>query len=200
MTALLDLLPLIAFFIASKKFGLLAGAAAVLLSTLIVYGIHLVRQKWRLTKQQWVVLVLTILFCGATILLRDDLYLRWKTPIINLCFALALGVSALIGNPLMQPVAKDIFQFSPRGWQCLTLAWAAFFLLLSGLHYWFGLYHYDSSEHAKNLFIHFKSYGQLVLMGIFLIAQGIVLRKHLKTEAAPETESETPEQPSKPQP
>ena len=84
MTALLDLLPLIAFFIASKKFGLLAGAAAVLAATLAVYGIHLVRQKWRLTKQQWVVLVLTILFCGATILLRDDLYLRWKTPIINL--------------------------------------------------------------------------------------------------------------------
>ena len=64
MTALLDLLPLIAFFIASKKFGLLAGAAAVLAATLIVYGIYLMRQKWRLTKQQWVVLVLTILFCG----------------------------------------------------------------------------------------------------------------------------------------
>ena len=113
MTALLDLLPLIAFFIASKKFGLLAGAAAVLAATLAVYGIHLVRQKWRLTKQQWVVLVLTILFCGATILLRDDLYLRWKTPIINLSFALALAVSALIGKPLMQPVAKDVFRFGP---------------------------------------------------------------------------------------
>ena len=126
MTALLDLLPLLAFFIASKKFGLLAGAAAVLAATLVVYGIHLVRQKWRLTKQQWVVLVLTILFCGATILLRDDLYLRWKTPIINLSFALALTVSALIGKPLMQPVAKDVFRFSPQGWQRLTYAWAAF--------------------------------------------------------------------------
>ncbi|OAM29284.1 MULTISPECIES: inner membrane-spanning protein YciB [Eikenella] len=198
MTALLDLIPLIAFFIASKKFGLLAGAAAVLASTLIVYGIHLARQQWRLTKQQWVVLLLTILFCGATILLRDDLYLRWKTPIINLSFALALAVSALIGKPLMQPVAKDIFHFSPRGWQRLTLAWAAFFLLLAALHYWFGLYHYDASEQAKNLFIHFKSYGQLILMVFFLIAQGIVLRKHLKTEAQAPTESEPPEQPSKP--
>jgi len=94
MTALLDLLPLIAFFIASKKFGLLAGAAAVLAATLIVYGIHLMRQKWRLTKQQWVVLVLTILFCGATVLLRDDLYLRWKTPIINLS-----GTSATVTPP-----------------------------------------------------------------------------------------------------
>lgn len=198
MTALLDLLPLIAFFIASKKFGLLAGAAAVLAATLIVYGIHLMRQKWRLTKQQWVVLVLTILFCGATILLRDDLYLRWKTPIINLSFALALAISALIGKPLMQPVSKDVFRFSPQGWQRLTYAWAAFFLLLAALHYWFGLYHYDASEQAKNLFIHFKSYGQLILMGIFLAAQAFVLRKHLKTEAQAPAESEPPEQPSKP--
>ena len=199
MTALLDLLPLIAFFIASKKFGLLAGAAAVLAATLIVYGIHLVRQKWQLTKQQWVVLVLTILFCGATILLRDDLYLRWKTPIINLSFALALAISALIGKPLMQPVAKDVFRFSPQGWQRLTYAWAAFFLLLAALHYWFGLYHYDASEQAKNLFIHFKSYGQLILMGIFLAAQAFVLRKHLNIESDTPPENETSEQPSQQQ-
>ena len=160
-------------------------------ATLIVYGIHLVRQKWRLTKQQWVVLVLTILFCGATILLRDDLYLRWKTPIINLSFALALAVSALIGKPLMQPVAKDVFRFSPQGWQRLTYAWAAFFLLLAALHYWFGLYHYDASEQAKNLFIHFKSYGQLILMGIFLAAQAFVLRKHLNIESDTAGENET---------
>ena len=183
MTALLDLLPLLAFFIASKKFGLLAGAAAVLASTLLVYGIHLVRQKWRLTKQQWVVLVLTVLFCSTSILLRDDLYLRWKTPIINFCFAVALAVSVLIGKPLMQAVAKDIFSFTPRGWQRFTLAWSGFFLLLAVLHYWFGLYAYNAaSESSKNLFIHFKSYGQLGFMVVFLAIQGIVLRQYLKTE------------------
>ena len=127
---------------------------------------------------------------------HHPLLLRWKTPIINLSFALALAVSALIGKPLMQPVAKDVFRFSPQGWQRLTYAWAAFFLLLAALHYWFGLYHYDASEQAKNLFIHFKSYGQLILMGIFLAAQAFVLRKHLNIESDSASENETSEQPS----
>ncbi|MDU1347501.1 MAG: septation protein IspZ, partial [Eikenella corrodens] len=95
------------------------------------------------------------------------------------------------GKPLMQPVAKDVFRFSPQGWQRLTYAWAAFFLLLAALHYWFGLYHYDASEQAKNLFIHFKSYGQLILMGIFLAAQAFVLRKHLNIESDTAGENET---------
>ncbi|EGY52990.1 inner membrane-spanning protein YciB [Neisseria shayeganii] len=195
MTALLDLLPLIAFFFASKKFGLIAGAAAVLVSTLAVYGVHLARQKGKLTKQQWTVLLLTIVFCGASILLQDDLYLRWKTPVINLLFALALGISALIGKPLIQAVAKDIFRLSPRGWLRLTWVWAAFFLLLAALHYWIGLYAYDeTSESSKNLFINFKSYGQLILMIVFMLAQGIVLRGYLNTDAeaanAPEQEKQ----------
>lgn len=188
MTALLDLLPLIAFFFASKKFGLIAGAAAVLVSTLAVYGIHLARQKGRLTKQQWTVLLLTVVFCGASILLQDDLYLRWKTPVINLLFALALGISALLGKPLIQAVAKDIFRLSPRGWLRLTWAWAAFFLLLAALHYWVGLYAYDeSSERSKNLFINFKSYGQLILMAVFVIGQGIALRGYLNTDSETKT-------------
>ncbi len=188
MTALLDLLPLLAFFIASKKFGLIAGAAAVLASTLAVYGIHLARQGGRLTKQQWTVLLLTIVFCGASILLRDDIYLRWKTPVINFCFFLALGTSALIGKPLLQPLAKDIFQLSSKGWQRLTWAWAIFFLLLAAIHYWVGLHAYDeTSESSKNLFINFKSYGQLILMVVFMVAQGFVLRGYLKTENEAET-------------
>lgn len=185
MTALLDLLPLIAFFIVSKQFGLIAAAAAVLVSTIAVYGIHLLRQKGRLTKQQWVVLLLTVVFCGASILLRDDLYLRWKTPVINFGFFLALGASALIGKPLMQPLAKDIFRLSPTGWIRLTWAWAGFFLLLSALHYWIGLHSYDAaSESSKNLFIHFKSYGQLILMIVFMAAQGFLLRGYLKLDEA----------------
>ena len=102
MKALLDFIPLIAFFIAARYNGILAAAGALLVATIIIYAIHFVRQKGKFDKQQWVVLLLTIVFCGGTLLLRDDIYLRWKSPIINGIFAVTLLVSAIINKPLMQ--------------------------------------------------------------------------------------------------
>ena len=102
MKALLDFIPLIAFFIAARYSGILAAAGALLVATLIVYAIHFIRQKGKFDKQQWVVLLLTILFCGGTLLLRDDIYLRWKSPIINGVFALTLLISAAINKPFVQ--------------------------------------------------------------------------------------------------
>lgn len=52
MSGLLDLLPLLAFFYFSKQQGVLAGAAALLITTLVVYVVHFSRQKGKLNKQQ----------------------------------------------------------------------------------------------------------------------------------------------------
>lgn len=183
MTALLDLLPLLAFFIASKAYGLVAGAGAVLAATVAVAAIHAARQKGKLTRQQWVVLLMTVVFCSATLLLRDDVYLRWKTPIINAIFAIALAVSAVMKTPLLQYAAQNIFLLSHRAWLRLTWVWAGFFLLLAIIHYWIGLYAYDAtSEDSRNLFINFKAYGQLILMLVFMGAQMYFLRHHLNPE------------------
>ena len=131
MKALLDFIPLIAFFIAARYNGILAAAGALLVATIIVYAIHFIRQKGKFDKQQWVVLLLTILFCGGTLLLRDDIYLRWKSPIINGIFALTLFVSAAINKPLMQLAMKEVFTLTLSGWKKLTVAWALFFALMA---------------------------------------------------------------------
>lgn len=113
-------------FIAARTNGILAAAGALLIATLVIYAIHFVRQKGKFDKQQWVVLLLTIVFCGGTLLLRDDIYLRWKSPIINGIFALTLLVSAAINKPLMQLAMKEVFTLSMSGWKKLTVAWAIF--------------------------------------------------------------------------
>lgn len=176
MKALLDFIPLIAFFIAARYYGILAAAGALLVATLIVYAIHLVRQKGKLDKQQWVVLVLTVLFCGGTLLLKDDIYLRWKSPIINGIFALTLIISALINKPLMQLAMKDVFQLSLAGWKKLTIAWGMFFAMMGFLHY---ITAFTMSDEA---WINFKTYGWIPIMLLFIIAQFALLKNHLNPE------------------
>lgn len=173
MKALLDFIPLIAFFIAARTHGILAAAGALLVATLIIYAIHFIRQKGKFEKQQWVVLLLTIVFCGGTLLLRDDIYLRWKSPIINGIFALTLVVSVAINKPLMQLAMKDVFSLSMRGWKKLTLVWAVFFAIMAVLHY---ITAFTMSDEA---WINFKTYGWIPIMLVFVIAQFAVLKNHL---------------------
>ncbi len=173
MKALLDFIPLIAFFIAARTNGILAAAGALLIATIIIYAIHFVRQKGKFDKQQWVVLLLTIVFCGGTLLLRDDIYLRWKSPIINGVFALTLLVSVALNKPLMRLAMKDVFALSMGGWKKLTVAWALFFAMMGILHY---ITAFTMSDEA---WINFKTYGWIPIMLVFVIAQFALLKNHL---------------------
>lgn len=173
MKALLDFIPLIAFFIVARNQGILAAAGALLIATLVVYVIHFARQKGKLDKQQWVVLLLTIAFCGITLLLRDDIYLRWKSPIINGVFAFALLVSVAINKPLMRLAMKDVFTLTMSGWKRLTVVWALFFMLMGVLHY------ITAFTMSNEAWINFKTYGWIPIMLVFVIAQFVVLKKHV---------------------
>lgn len=176
MKAFLDFIPLIAFFIAARYSGILAAAGALLIATLVVYSIHLIRQKGKLDKQQWVVLILTILFCGGSLLLKDDIYLRWKSPIINGVFALTLIISAVVNKPLMQMAMKDVFRLSLSGWKKLTIAWGLFFAFMGMLHY---ITAFTMSDEA---WINFKTYGWIPIMLVFVIAQFALLKNHINPE------------------
>ena len=121
MKALLDFIPLLAFFYVAKTQGILAGAGAILIATVAVAVIHLMTQKGRLTKQQVVTLVLTVVFCGLTLLFHDEIYLKWKSTVINGVFAVALLVSVLIGKPLLEMAMKSVFSLTKSGWKWMKL-------------------------------------------------------------------------------
>lgn len=173
MKAFLDFIPLLAFFIVAKTHGILKAAGALLVATLIIYVIHFIRQKGKLDKQQWVILLFTIGFCGLTLLLNDDLYLRWKSPIINAVFALALLVSLTFKKPLMQLAFKEVFELSRSGWQKLTFAWAVFFAGMAALHFVFAFIY-------PQWWVDFKTYGWIPFMVVFMLGQFIMLKDHIK--------------------
>lgn len=176
MTALLDFIPLIAFFIVSKQHGILAGAGALLVATLIVYTIFFIQQKGKLNKQQWITLILTIAFCGLSLAFRDDTFLKWKSTVINGIFALALIVSVMIGKPLLRLAMKNFFNLTQSGWNKLTLAWSGYFIIMAGLQYYFAFFTNDET------WINFKTYGWIPVMLIFLVGQFVFLKNHVNPD------------------
>ena len=176
MKALLDFIPLIAFFIAAKQYGILAGAAALLAATIAVYVFHLINQKGKLDKQQWITLVLTIFFCGLTLILKDDIFIKWKSTVINGIFAIALIISVIVNRPLLQMAMKSVFRLTTSGWNKLTLAWSGYFILMAALQYYFAFY---TSEQT---WINFKTYGWIPFMLVFMVGQFVILKNHLNPE------------------
>lgn len=200
MKALLDFVPLIIFFYLYKTVdpqdnhhpllqfigssggidnnNILVATTGLIISMLVVYGALFISQKFRLDKQQWFVLFMTVIFGGITLMLSDDFYIKLKAALLNLAFAGAFLLSPYFGKerkPLIQRLFGPVLNLSVKGWLKLNYAWAAMFTLMSGLHVFFAFLFMNGKYWGE-----FTAFGDMIVMFSFIIIQFIILRKCFK--------------------
>lgn len=201
MKALLDFVPLIIFFYLYKTVDpkdtnhqllqligsaggvdnnhILVATTGLIISMLVVYGALFIMQKFRLDKQQWIVLFMTVIFGGVTLMLSDDFYIRLKAAILNIVFAGAFLLSPWFSKdrkPLIQRLFGPVFNLTEAGWKNLNYVWAAMFAIMSFLHVFFAFLFMDGKYWGE-----FTAFGDMIVMFSFIIVQFIVLRKYFKT-------------------
>ena len=201
MKALLDFVPLIIFFYLYKTVepndtqhpllqligsaggvdnnNILVATTGLMISMLVVYGVMFVMQKFRLDKQQWIVLFMTVIFGGVTLMLSDDFYIRLKAVLLNLVFAGAFLLSPYFmkdRRPLIQRLFGPVFELSAQGWKKLNYAWATMFAFMSFLHCFFAYLFLDGKYWGE-----FTAFGDMIVMFSFIIVQFIVLRIYFKS-------------------
>ena len=201
MKALLDFVPLIIFFYLYKTVDpkdtnhqllqligsaggvdnnhILVATTGLIISMLVVYGALFIMQKFRLDKQQWIVLFMTVIFGGVTLMLSDDFYIRLKAAILNIVFAGAFLLSPWFSKdrkPLIQRLFGPVFNLTEAGWKNLNYTWAAMFAVMSFLHVFFAFLFMDGKYWGE-----FTACRDMIVMFSFIIVQFIVLRKYFKT-------------------
>ncbi|MDN5444665.1 MAG: septation protein IspZ [Pseudomonadales bacterium] len=201
MKALLDFVPLIIFFYLYKTVdpkntdhpllqligsaggvdnnNILVATTGLIISMLMVYGALFFMQKFRLDKQQWIVLFMTVIFGGVTLMLSDDFYIKLKAALLNIIFSGAFLLSPYFGKerkPLIKRLFGPIFNLTDAGWINLNFAWAAMFALMSFLHVFFAFLFMDGKYWGE-----FTAFGDMIVMFSFIIIQFIVLRKYFKS-------------------
>lgn len=204
MKALLDFVPLIIFFYLYKTVdpkdtdhpllqligstggidnnNILVATTGLIISMLLIYGALFLIQKFRLDKQQWIVLFMTVIFGGITLMLSDDFYIKLKAALLNLVFAGAFLLSPYFmkdKKPLIQRLFGPIFDLTVKGWKNLNFAWAAMFILMSCLHVFFAFIFANGKYWGE-----FTAFGDMIVMFSFIIIQFIVLRKYFKSPEA----------------
>ncbi|MDY6460257.1 septation protein IspZ [Acinetobacter faecalis] len=201
MKALLDFVPLIIFFYLYKTVdpkntehpllqftgsaggvdnnNILVATTGLIISMLVVYGALFVAQKFRLDKQQWLVLFMTVIFGGITLILSDDFYIKLKAALLNLVFAGVFLLSPFFTKdkkPLIQRLFGSVLNLNEKGWKNLNYAWTAMFAVMSFLHVFFAFIFANGKYWGE-----FTAFGDMIVMFSFIIIQFIVLRKYFKT-------------------
>jgi intracellular septation protein len=176
MKFLFDLFPVILFFVAYKFFGIFSATAVAIGATFGQIGWVWFRHR-KVDGMLWVSLAIVTVFGGATLLLHDPTFIKWKPTVLYWLFAtVLLGGNALFGKNLIQAMMQKQVTLPPRVWRNLNLAWALFFVLVGVANL------YVAFNFSENTWVNFKLFGILGLMILFIVLQGLMLAKYVEHE------------------
>ncbi|MDR0251302.1 MAG: septation protein A [Burkholderiales bacterium] len=176
MSLLIDFFPLLLFFVVFKVYDIFA-ATAVAIAASAVQIAYLYRCR-KLATVHWLSLSVIVIFGGATLLLHDETFIKWKPSVLYVAFSLVLVAGKLIWRrDLLRHVMKGI-ELPDHVWSGLTWAWIGFFAFLAILN-WLVAFHLGFSTDA---WVTFKVWGILGIMLLFVLGQGLVLIRHLPQE------------------
>ncbi|WP_191600658.1 septation protein A [Marinomonas algicola] len=177
MKILFDFLPIIIFFGVYKYSGDIIIATAVLIPATIIQVAYSWIKTRTIEKMHIVSLVLVILLGGATVLLGDGDFIKWKPTIVNGLFALAFFGSQFIGNKnIIQRMMGDKIELPFKVWRTLNLAWVGFFIVSAIANL------YVAFQFSEEVWVNFKLFGLLGMTLVFIILQGIYLSSHLQNK------------------
>ena len=165
----------------------LATLAAILVTLIQVVGAAILLRK--LEKMPLITLALLLVFGGATLALKDPVFIQWKPTAINWLFALVFLGSHLVGDkPLIQRMMGHAIELrETRVWGQLNLAWVAFFVV-AGIANLIVAPEIDplGLQFSEDTWVDFKLFGLMGMTIAFVIAQAIYLARYM-----PDTDEET---------
>ena len=183
MKLLFDFLPILLFFIAYKLADIYVATGVLIVVTLAQTGWIWLRQR-RIEKLPLFTAGLVVVLGGATLVLQDPMFVKWKPTVVNWLFAVAFLASCFIGQKtLMERMMSTQLELPAPVWVKLTLAWAIFFSVMGVANL------YVAFTFDENTWVNFKLFGMLGLTLIFVLAQAVYMSRHLKLDDTPPEKS-----------
>lgn len=179
MKFLFDFFPVLLFFVAFKVTGdnIYIATAVAIAATVVQAGLYWLKHR-RLENMHIITLVLLVVFGGATLLLQDEVYIKWKPTVVNWLFGLAFILSQFVGErPVIQRLMGQAVNLPHDVWYRLNLFWAVFFIALGFLNLYV-VYNFDTDT-----WVNFKLFGIIGLTLAFIIVQSFYIGRHVKQDA-----------------
>ncbi len=176
MQFLVDLLPVIAFFVAYKLADIYVATGVLIVGVLIQTAASWIRHR-KVSPMLLTSAVLVLVFGGMTLMIHDPVFIKWKPSIVNWLFAGAFLLSQYFFSPtIVQRLMGENVTLDDGSWKRLNLAWVGFFIVAGTLNLYVA-FRYDEAT-----WVNFKLFGLMGLTLVFALAQGVWIAR--KAEAA----------------
>jgi intracellular septation protein len=118
-----------------------------------------------------------VVFGGLTIILKNEMFVKWKPTILFATMAAAIGLAQFVfkTNPIALMFNNQI-KAPDEVWRKLSVAWILFLLLVAVLNLVF--VYYTSTD----TWFLFKTFGDMGMFLVFIIAQVFWLMPYLEEE------------------
>jgi intracellular septation protein len=166
----------IVFFAAFKLADIYVATAAAIAATFLQVGWLRLRRK-PIDTLLWASLGLIVVFGGATLLLQDETFIKWKPTVLYWLFAVVLAGSALFfrRNLIRTMFAAQVDLPDPV-WTKLNWSWVGFFAFMGAANLYVAL------SFSTDFWVNFKLFGGTGLMLLFVIGQAVFLSRYLEDE------------------
>jgi intracellular septation protein len=179
MKFLFDLFPVILFFAAFKVFDIYIATGVVIAATVAQIG-WVWHRHGKVDTMLWVSLGLVVVFGGATLILHDETFIKWKPTILYWLFATTLfGSAQFFGKNLIRAMLGQQVELPETLWVRLNYAWIGFFAVMGVVNLWVAF------NFSTDTWVNFKLFGGMGLMIVFIVLQGVVLARYLPEEQGP---------------
>lgn len=176
MQLLIDLFPVLAFFAVFKVYGIYAATATIMVVMTIQVAVQWLRER-KVNNMLLVSTILVLLFGGATLALRDPIFIQWKPTIVNWLFAAAFLGSRLFGKKTMaERIMGEAVELNAAFWRQLNMMWVVNFFVLGAANIYV-VYNFDEAT-----WVNFKLYGILGLTLVMALGQAIWISAHLANQ------------------
>ena len=190
MKQIAEFLPIALFFIVYQLKGTsmeLAGweytfdgifsATAVLIAATVLQVILTYAFTRELEKRLLWLLLAVIVFGGATLIFRNQVFIQWKPTIFNWALGLAFGASQFIGEKnLMERTLGGQIHLPKFVWTRLNLLWVGNFILVGALNL-FVAYAYSEAT-----WVSYKLYSAIGFTLVLSILTALLISPHISEE------------------
>jgi intracellular septation protein len=162
--------------VATEQAPILFATAVAILATFGQVGWLLLRGR-KVDHLLWISLGIIVVMGGATLLLRDPTFIKWKPTVLYWTFAaVLLGSDLVLKKNLIRTMMQQQMSLPDPIWTRLNLSWVGFFILMGAANL------YVAYNYSESAWVNFKLFGGIGLMLGFVILQGLMLSRFIESE------------------
>ena len=193
MKLLFEMFPIILFFTMYKfgdkivaKIGVEISqdeniyiATAVAIAASIVQIIYAYIKNKKVEPPMIIGLAVIVIFGGATLIVHDEMFIKWKPTVLYWIFSFIMIIGRLIfkKNFIYELLHKQM-EAPSNIWGKMNIMWIIFFAAIGGLNLYI-VYNYST-----DVWVNFKLFGILGCMILFLVIQALMIAPYLKTDSS----------------